>query len=520
VLLTAGAAPAQVLVPVPQPGKSPLGDNVYFSRISLNPRDAQTAVIQFDLAWSGSWRHDVNHDAVWIFFKYRIAGDAQKTWRHVFLKADQVLNPTGYGQGAAADLSFEWGCSPGAKTFKAPGDTQFDFLVPDGADGFTGAFVRRADHGVSAQASGAKLTVLWDLTKAEGVKPDTPVAIKAYGLHMVYVAEGPYSLGSGATESGAFHTFQPEKARGAEKERISTGGATMVIHEETAAEDEFPPYRVTSSNAIPTGRTPGRLWARSDEPPDGGEIPATFPNGFRAFYMMYCPMPQAVYAAFLSSLPPELAEYHHEQGDHATDSGWAGAIRKVDNPENPYEFHHGRLKSHCTWWLKWDDATTFAAWSGLRPLTELENEKALRGPRLPAREEAGNSFWGGSYGGGRYNAHPREMVVTVATTNGLAYRGTHGAGSPTNWPADWPSGKTALGTGIRNGQEANCGITELRGPMWCTSCRLSANLNDAERGKLYGFRAARTAPEAAKWNSVRQEEESSPILQGLPAGGR
>ncbi len=521
-VLAAGAAPAQLLVPVQQPSKSPLNEHVYFSRISLLPRDAGSAVIQFDIGWTGSWRHDVNHDAAWIFFKYRVEGDTEKTWRHVFLKADagKVLNPSGYGQGAAAPLSFDWGCTPkDGKTFTAAGDTQFDFLVPDGADGFTGAFVRRADHGMGT-ASGAKLTVLWDLTKAEGVKPDTKVAIKAYGIRMIYVAEGPYALGSGATESGAFYTFQPEKKRGAEKERISMGGATMVIHEEVAETDEFPPYRVTSSNAVPTGRTPGRLWARSAEPPDGGEIPASFPNGYRAFYMMFCPMPQAVYASFLSSLPPDQGEYHHEQGNHATEAGWSGAIVKSTDPENPYEFHHGRLKSHCTWWLKWDDATAFAAWSGLRPMTELENEKALRGPRLPAREEAGNSFWGGSYGGGRYNAHPREMVVTVATTNGLAYRGTHGGGSPTNWPGDWPANKSAQGTGIRNGQEAACGITELRGPMWCTSCRLEANLNDPERGKLYGFRAARTAPEAAKFNSVRQEEETSPVLQGLPGGGR
>ncbi len=525
--LAAGATQAQVLVPVQQPCKSPLGDNVYFNNIAVMPRDEKTAAIQFDIGWTGSWRTDVNHDAAWVFFKYRIEGEETKTWRHVILKADKVLNPTGYGQGPAPTgnpLSFDWGTSPnGSRKFTADGDTQFDFLVPQGDDpsaglvtgGFAGAFVRRADHGMGT-ASGAKLTVLWDLATCPDVKKDTKVAIKAYGLKMVYVAEGPYSLGSGGNETGAFYTFQAEKKRGAEKERITVGGATMAIHEAVVEADEFPAYSVTSSNAIPTGKVPGKLWARAAEPPDGGEIPATFPNGYRAFYMMYCPMPQAVYAAFLSSLPPGLGEDHHEQGNHATDSGWAGAIVKSTDPENPYEFHHGRLKSHCTWWLKWDDCTTFAAWAGLRPMTELENEKALRGPRPSAPEECGSSFWGGSYGGGRYNAHPRELSVSVATPEGLAYKGTHGGGSPTNYPADWPK-KNAKGTGIRNGQEGACGITELKGPMWCTSCRLEANLNDPERGKLFGFRAVRTAPEQAKWNSVRNEEESSPVLQGSPA---
>jgi hypothetical protein len=518
-LLAAGAAQAQVLVPVQQPCKSPNSVNVYFSNISVTPRDEKTAEIQFDIGWAGSWRTDVNHDAAWVFFKYRLEGDETRTWRHVRLAADKVLNPTGYGQGpapAGEPLSFDWGCSPtDRKKFTAAGDTQFDFLVPDGDDGFAGAFVRRADHGMG-MASGAKLTVLWDLRGLD-VKKDTKVAIKAYGIKMVYVAEGAFDLGSGGTETGAFYAFQPEKQRGAEKDRITAGGATMVIHEAVDATVEFPPYRVTSSNAIPTGKVPGKLWARAAEPPDGGEIPATFPTGYRAFYMMDRPIPQAVYACFLSSVPPDLAAEYHEKGGHATEGGWAGFIGKFQDPDNPYEFHHGRLKSTCTWWLSWEIGTSFAAWAGLRPMTELENEKALRGPRMAAPEECGSSFWGGSYGGGRYNAHPREMEVTVATTNGLAFKGTHGNGSPTNWPADWPNNKTANGTGIRNGQEAACGITELRGPFWCTSCRLEANLNDPERNKIYGFRGARTAPEKAKWNSVRDEEEASPVLQGLPA---
>jgi hypothetical protein len=291
----------------------------------------------------------------------------------------------------------------------------------------------------------------------------------------------------------------------------------MVASEAVDSAAEFPPYRVTSSAAIPTGRKPGNLWARGAEPEDGGEITAAFPNGYKAFYMMIQPIPQAMYAAFLSSLPPELAAYHHESGNHATDSGWAGAIVKVkDDAETPYQFHHGRLKSYCTWWLKWDDCTTFAAWAGLRPMTELENEKALRGPRLPVVGEAAHSFWGGSYGGGRYNAHPREHQVTVANAVGRAYRGTHGTGTVTNWPADWPR-KDAVGTGVHGGQECASGPPELKGPFWCTSSRIDAALGDPERFVTYGFRAARTAPEEAKWNSVRNENESSPVVAGLPA---
>jgi hypothetical protein len=440
----------------------------------------------------GAWRHDVNHSAVWVFFKVRLDGQAE--WKHVRLVADKDLNPAGYAQESGIKL---------------------DFMVPRGDDGYVGMFVRLADHGMGdMKATG--LTAIWDLQNT-GIKKDTKVALKIYGLKMVYVAEGSYYLGTGGDETYAFYQPQPEKKQGAEKERIGGPNASMIVRESVESAAEFPPYYVTNSAAIPTGKTPGKLWAHGAEPEDGGVIPATFPNGYKAFYMMERPIPQAAYAYFLSSLPPELGEYHHEKGDHATDSGWAGSISKVkDDADNPYQFFHGRLKSTCTWWLKWDDCATFASWAGLRPMTELENEKALRGPRVPVVNEAAHSFWGGSYGGGRYNAHPREMEVTVATPKGRAFKGTHGTGAVTNWPADWPE-RNAVGTGVRNAQECACGISEIKGPFWCTSCRLESNLNDPERGKIYGFRAARTAPDDAKMNSVRGEVESSPVLQGLPA---
>jgi hypothetical protein len=167
-------------------------------------------------------------------------------------------------------------------------------------------------------------------------------------------------------------------------------------------------------------------------------------------------------------------------------------------------------------YMCWADCATYADWAGLRPMTELEYEKSLRGPRVPEPEECGSSFWGGSFGGGRYNAHAREMNVTVGDTNGLAFTGTHGSCTATNWPSDWPK-KDAKGTGVRGGQESASGPPELKAPFWCTSSRIDTALADAERYVTYGFRPARTAPEEAKWNSVKNEQESSPLLEGMPA---
>lgn len=197
------------------------------------------------------------------------------------------------------------------------------------------------------------------------------------------------------------------------------------------------------------------------------------------------------------------------------DVSWSGSIQKAkEGSDNPYEFVHGRLKTTSTWWLSRDDGATFAAWAGLRPMTELEHEKALRGPRYPVPAEAGHSFWGGSYGGGRYNAHPREAQVTVGNAVGRKFEGTHGNGTLT-LPGDWPE-VDAVGIGRHGSQEGASG-PKLAGPWWCTSCRIAAATGDPERNITYGFRGARTAPDKAKWNSVRNEEESSTVLRGLPS---
>jgi len=488
-LATAAAAQAQVQISNDRwDNDPPSGVSVFCRNVRVEPRDEKTAVIKFDITGFSDWRHDVNHDAAWILFKVR--RDDETEWQHVRLAADRVLNPTGYGQA---------------------GGTHADFLVPDAGDnaaGGGGLLMRRADHGMG-RASATDVTVLWDLTGSKGIGPDTEVVLKGFAIRMVYVAEGPFYLGTGGDESYAFYQYPPERKQTAETERIVNANSVMVVREERDPARDFPPYHVTNSAAIPTGKQPGRLWARGAEPEEGGEIPATYPNGYKAFYMMLTPLQPGEYGYFLNTISPEDADRHYEPDGFPMHGGVA---RTGVAPNFTYRGFRGR-KSASLWWMCWADAAAFADWAGLRPMTELEHEKALRGPRYPVVNEAGHSFWGGSYGGGRYNAHPREFQVTVANAAGRAYKGTHGTGTATNWPADWPK-KDAVGVGMHGGQECASGPPELKGPFWCTSSRIDAALGDPDRYVTYGFRAARTAPEEAKWNTARNEVESSPLLMG------
>ncbi|MBM4037514.1 MAG: hypothetical protein FJ290_03285, partial [Planctomycetes bacterium] len=58
---------------------------VRIENVAAVPRDARTATVQFDISWGGSWRHEANHDAAWVFFKVLAEGD--KEWQHVRLAA-------------------------------------------------------------------------------------------------------------------------------------------------------------------------------------------------------------------------------------------------------------------------------------------------------------------------------------------------------------------------------------------------------------------------------------------------
>jgi len=393
--------------------------------VTVVPRDARTAYVKFDIAWDNSWRHEANHDAVWVFFKVRAEGAAE--WQHVRLAADKVLNPKGFGQ--------------------EKGGTPLDFIVPDGPDGFIGMFVRRAEYGVGKVAA-TKATAVWDLTANKGITRDTKVSVRAFGIEMVFVPEGPFYLGGGADP---YHFYK------------YTDGTQHTLA-----------YRVASAGAIPTGQQAGKLWARRGaQPEDGGELPAAFPNGYAAFYCMKKHIIGAQYAGFLNTLPPAQAAARHDS-----------KITRSGNPPNYTYSVAGDATGRHYGGLSWADGAAFAAWAGLRPMTELEYEKITRGPIEPGWD-TGDSLDHPSYwevqdiNGWRL---PVERPVTVGHPKGRDFKGTHGRGT-TALPADWPQ-EDAVGSGIRGGH----------GAAGNPSNRLNAATVVAERPRSGYWRGVRTAP--------------------------
>jgi len=439
--------------------------NVRIENVTVAPRDGRTATVRFDIAWQNSWRDKTNHDAVWVFFKVRAQGKAD--WQHVRLAADKVLNPTGFGH--------------------REGGTPLDFIVPGGEEGVTGMFVRRAKEGKGALAA-RNVTAICDVTTNKGTTKDTKVSIRAFGIQMVYVAEGPFYLGSGGAELNGFYRY--------------TDGSQATL-----------PYRVTSAGAIPTGRRKGRLWVRMRKgamPPDGGEIPASFPNGYGAFYCMKYPITYVQYAGFLNTLAAAEAKVRCP-----APRGYAGGVVRSGEPPNiTYSGREGggRNQGPGVHGLSWADGAAFAAWAGLRPMTELEFEKALRGPRKPVPDEVGSSYWRvGGFDTWDWHAFKlesqSERAVAIGHAKGRSFKGTHGRGKPI-LPADWPQ-DDAVGAGLRCSWYAPSyprdatpyprGVTliGLDLPRTRTSDRLHAALVDPHRHPHHKWRGVRTAPREA-----------------------
>jgi formylglycine-generating enzyme required for sulfatase activity len=171
------------------------------------------------------------------------------------------------------------------------------------------------------------------------------VEIRVFALEMVYVTSGAFKLGSGGTETG--HFFD---------------GTTNN------------PYNVASEGSITVsssaGATPGTLSYASGGD-QGGPIPATFPKGFAAFWIMKYESSQQQYVDFLNNL--DLT-----RSTNRNPTGFTGTHPNLVAP----------FPERAMGGLSINDYLAFADWSGLRPFTELEYEKTCRGAnQLPVPNE-------------------------------------------------------------------------------------------------------------------------------------
>ena len=454
-------------------------NNITISNPSLTTGsgDEGYSFVTFDLSWENSWRLSSG------------VSNWDAAW--VFVKyrvgsgewLPANLHNTGHiaGTGTAADITVGL----------VNDNTAFDASTNPGI----GAFVYRSSDGTGTFTS-TGLKLRWDY-RADGVADGANVEVKVFAIEMVRVLEGAFNVGGGNTDNSAFTSTT-----------ISTGDATTA----------------------PSGT--GMLGGATGGYPTGQTAPdyASWPNGYNAFYCMKYEGSQQQYVDFLNTLTQTQAN-----------------ARKANESTERYAITGSMVGSYATTnpnvacnFLSWADAAAYADWSGLRPMTELEFEKACRGPQAAVsgeyawgtaavavgastlsdagasnegiatnysttagnatnlnidgpvrvgifaangsnsgRVSSGASYWGIMELSGNLYERP----VTIANPTGRAFTGTHGDGQLTSYgdanPATWP-GTDAVGAGYRGGSWYDNGFDR-----W-VSYRGSAGDSDAGRNDYVG----------------------------------
>ena len=354
---------------------------------SVGTRDAGTgtAPINFDISWNNSWRSTDpgapapnNWDAAWVFVKFRKNGG---DWAHASLTDTGHTVPSG----ASLDVGLV--------------DTSVAFNIATNPG--VGVFIYRSADGTGTfSKSGFSLN--WKYTQ-DGVGVNDTIDIRFFAIEMVYVPTGAFFAGDKATATAAFRQ-----------------GST-----------DTDPWYIGSESAITTGTQAGSGTGvgetnseyryvstfNSGEDTTGAvfTIPAAFPKGYQKFYMMKGEISQSQWVAFFNTLTTtqksarDITAASGKNSDNLAlrnNVSWTSGDATL--PDRGGGATYASVAMNYT---SWADLAAYLDWAGLRPMSELEFERAARGPY---RAVSGEYAWGSTSitgatsisNGGRSNEAP------------------------------------------------------------------------------------------------------------------
>lgn len=333
-------------------------NNIQVNNVSLLGQNTTSdfSMVKFDISWDNSWRtstFESNWDAAWVFVKFR-----KKTtliWKHA------TLNSTGQ-------------VAPAGSTV-----TVSNILTPfDGK----GAFIYKSANGIgSNNFTGVQLR--WNYG-FDGLSDFDSVEVCVFAIEMVYIPQGIFPLGDGSNTAlnGQFES--------------GTSNFPMNIGSEAA-------LTLGGTNAGSLGNHARTGQSTLDDFIGGSglgqTLPAAFPKGFNAFYIMKYEISQEQYVEFLNKLTWVQQTARTAVAPNAAAGTYAlsntnrnGIVVKqpgvmlisnaiyacnLDGDAIYNEANDGQNIA-CNY-LKPQDVLAYLDWSGLRPITEMEYEKACRG---------------------------------------------------------------------------------------------------------------------------------------------
>ncbi|WP_338791935.1 SUMF1/EgtB/PvdO family nonheme iron enzyme [Bernardetia sp. MNP-M8] len=292
-------------------------------------------------------------DGVWCFLKIRTN---DYIWKHIYLSENDIFINQNTTQVSDTELE----------------------TVEDKGGFFLSSIIQEEKNGVSQTSISIKLPD--EIKNQFGVYD-----IALYAVEMVWVDEGSFFVGDGVSSQNAL------------RKATQTNDST-----------DIKPFLIHSENEILVGTDQGNLYGNNGkEEFANSTIPTTFPKGYDGFWIMKYEINQNQYTDFLNTLTFKQQlnrTANSPESDVATSAliTSSNALRnsifiKEKGNENLnipaiYEVREGKYRA-CNW-LNAEDVAAFLDWAALRPITELEFEKAARGVTNPIK---GEFSWGTPY---------------------------------------------------------------------------------------------------------------------------
>ncbi len=393
-----------------------LANNVQVKNVEVVriDRTNKTIYIQFDLSGENSWRvrgGAANWDANWVFIKYRLGSGA---WNHATLSTDRSV-------------------------YLFPPE----ITVDPAADG-KGVFIYSAfsDTGLIPNYDYQNIVLAWSYGTDGFDDTGTDLEVKVFAIEMVYIPQGKYYLGDGSSV-GTFLDSSNVPAL------ISNNPLTVYC-----SNTDYDDNQLETLGVLVDGD--GGIDSDGDNIIDN----ITFPTGFMAFYCMKYEISQQQYVDFLNNITAADADVRGDLTNSDRNNITASSNYPNISTTSPYVAVN---------WIDWYDLVAYLDWAGLRPMTELEYEKAARGSSNPV---AGEFAWGTSNAAdSTYNItntdNANEEVSNPATTAGNVNDST------TN-PACLLPGPMRVGIFAANNSSNSrefagasyYGVMELSGNLW------------------------------------------------------
>jgi len=308
-----------------------------------NPQISGDDKISFTVSWENSWALDSssapnNHDAVWIFIKFRAANG---TWQPLALSSNSS-------------------------------DHQSDSLAIETVSDGMGVFLKRKKQG-SGNINATNVTLKW-----AGYLYTGSFDFKVFGIEMVWVPKGSFYVGDGVSDSALQRGDKKAPFLIASENSIPTGTDSLSISSTGVAvpggtiPQAFPKgyngfycmkYEITQDQYVDflNSLSYGQQTNHVSTPPDAATGSFAFGttmgnrNGI------------VIQTSGVNSIQPAVFACNSD------------ANSVFNDPED------GETRA-CNF-LDWNDMAAYLEWAALRPMTELEFEKICRGPNKPVERE-------------------------------------------------------------------------------------------------------------------------------------